>query len=121
MPKLADLKHRGARWIGLSIEPQLEHINLCEWLSVLDWIITGGESRQAGHRPRPYDLDWPRSLIRQGRARVPVFVKQAGSNVWITAEQFVSGIPADNLCADRIGEVAGQCAFEGMGTQCPAD
>jgi protein gp37 len=82
MPKLAEVKRGGAMWIGLSIEPQLEELQLGDWLAILDWIITGGESYQVGHRPRFYDFEWARSLILQGRgAGVPVFVKQAGSNV----------------------------------------
>ena len=43
----------------------------------LDWIVVGGES---GPGARPFQLDWARSVIRQGKAaRVPVFVKQLGA------------------------------------------
>lgn len=42
----------------------------------LDWIIVGGES---GRGARPFDLQWARNVIREGRAAgVPVFVKQMG-------------------------------------------
>lgn len=44
----------------------------------LDWLIIGGES---GKNARPCNIDWVRSLVRQGQAAgVPVFVKQLGSN-----------------------------------------
>lgn len=43
----------------------------------LDQVIPGGES---GPRSRPYNLQWPRSIIRQGRdLDIPVFHKQLGS------------------------------------------
>ncbi len=42
--------------------------------SGLDWIIIGGES---GHGSRPCNLDWIRSLVKQGKeAGVATFVKQ---------------------------------------------
>jgi len=44
----------------------------------INWIVCGGES---GPRARPFDLAWARSTIAQCRqAKVPVFVKQLGSN-----------------------------------------
>jgi len=43
----------------------------------LDWIIIGGES---GHGARPCNVDWIRSLVRQGReAGTATFVKQLGA------------------------------------------
>lgn len=43
----------------------------------LDWIVVGGES---GPGARPFNVEWARSVIRQGRdAGVPVFVKQLGA------------------------------------------
>ena len=46
--------------------------------SCLDWVIVGGES---GPGARPFDIAWARSIVRQCKdARVPVFVKQLGSN-----------------------------------------
>lgn len=79
----------------LSIEPQLEHVELrcngCDgnvtdhlapdqggcsgWFP--DWIITGGES---GSAPRPYCEAWARSLVKQCKAaRIACFVKQMGA------------------------------------------
>jgi protein gp37 len=69
-----------AAWVGLSIEPQLEPIDITGASDFLDWVITGGESLQTGHQPRPYDIDWARSLIFQCRTYgIAVFVKQLGS------------------------------------------
>ena len=50
----------------LSVEPQVEPIDLRHWLPGLDWVIQGGES---GRRARPFDLDWARSLIGQCEER----------------------------------------------------
>ena len=48
---------------------------------LLEWIIVGGESYQAGHYPRPFVHGWARDTIKQCKAAgVPVFVKQMGSN-----------------------------------------
>lgn len=71
----------GLAWAGLSIEPQLEEIDIAELLPAIDWVISGGESKQVGHLPRPYDLSWPRSLLRQCRSAlrpVPFWQKQMG-------------------------------------------
>lgn len=44
----------------------------------VDWVVVGGES---GPKARVCHADWIRSLVRQcDGARVPVFVKQVGSN-----------------------------------------
>jgi protein gp37 len=82
IPRLIELKRAfGIKWVGLSIEPQLEPIELRdEWLRDLDWVIVGGES---GFQARPFDLAWARSLIAQcTQANVPVFMKQVGRNAW---------------------------------------
>jgi len=80
----------------LSVEPQLEHIDLGHdtpevgWISYLtgfdgcdpvipgiDWVICGGES---GPGARPFNLAWAESLLAQCRAAgVPFFMKQLGS------------------------------------------
>jgi protein gp37 len=44
-------------------------------MQMLDWIVIGGES---GPGARPFDIAWARSVIRQGRGSVPVFMKQVG-------------------------------------------
>lgn len=76
-----------ARWHGFSLEPQLEDIQLVGLLhrfvhfNQSIWIITGGESAQKGHEPRPYDVRWARSLIKQASIMpsVKVYVKQTGA------------------------------------------
>ena len=46
------------------------------WLERLDWVVVGGES---GHRARPFDVSWARSLRDQCKALgVPFFLKQLG-------------------------------------------
>ncbi len=61
----------------LSIEPLLEDLGELD-LRGIDWLIIGGES---GPKARPFDPKWARSILKQARAaRVPVFVKQMGSN-----------------------------------------
>lgn len=63
----------------LSVEPQVEDIDLSAWLPRLDWIIQGGES---GHKARPFDISWAKSLLRQCREHgVPYFLKQLGAVV----------------------------------------
>ena len=61
---------------GLSVEPQLECINLTPWLDRLEWVICGGES---GNSARPFDVAWARYLRDQClEAGVPFFFKQVG-------------------------------------------
>lgn len=87
MPRLAALKKDlGVKWVGLSIEPQIGHVDCSGYEGVLDWIITGGESRQpsavggAYAAARPYHLDWALDLIAFGaRHGIPVFTKQLGA------------------------------------------
>jgi protein gp37 len=63
----------------LSVEPQIESIDLRPWLSRLDWIIQGGES---GHGARPFEVGWARE-VKQAceEAGVPYFLKQLGAVV----------------------------------------
>lgn len=72
---------------GLSLEPLLGPVDLSNytpWLAEskwggISWLIIGGES---GSKARPCNVEWIRSLVRQGQsAGVPVFVKQLGANV----------------------------------------
>lgn len=63
----------------LSVEPQVEAINLSKWLPKLDWVIQGGES---GHGARPFDVQWAYDLIVQCKqSDVPYFLKQLGAVV----------------------------------------
>lgn len=98
IPKL-DLFRSRVRW--LSIEPQLEPIDLGPWLDrgatadngrrefepFVDWVITGGES---GPHARPYDMNWARRLIRQCKeSNVPCFVKQLGAKPYEADSAFI--------------------------------
>jgi hypothetical protein len=61
----------------LSVEPQIEAIDLSAWLSRIDWVIQGGES---GGDARAFDLAWARELRDAcGAERVPYFLKQLGA------------------------------------------
>jgi protein gp37 len=63
----------------LSVEPQVEPIDLGRWLPRLDWVIQGGES---GGKARPFDVSWAVGLLRQCReSGVPYFLKQLGAFV----------------------------------------
>jgi protein gp37 len=60
----------------VSVEPQLNYIDLTRYLDKLDWVIVGGET---GRYARPFDLNWARDLREQCRAAgVPFFFKQTG-------------------------------------------
>ncbi len=66
----------------------------------LDLVLIGGESRQAGHDPRPFDVQWARDLIGQCRdAGVAPFVKQLGSLAYDSAG------PGLDFCAANILEL----------------
>jgi protein gp37 len=70
---------------GISYEPALGPVDwdeyVCSPMSMDGWMIVGGESNQAGHKARPFNLFWARSTLRQCAAmKIPVFVKQLGSN-----------------------------------------
>lgn len=79
IPKLLDLP---AAWRGISCEPQIEPINFRPFLARgIDWIVTGGESKQPGHEPRPYNILWAEDIIRDCRFfNAAAFVKQTGAN-----------------------------------------
>jgi|LSQX01.1.fsa_nt_gb protein gp37 len=65
----------------VSVEPQLEPVDLGRWLPSLNWVIQGGESSHRGYKARPFDLTWASDLIDQcGAASVPLFLKQLGSS-----------------------------------------
>jgi protein gp37 len=62
----------------VSVEPQLNYIDLTRYLEKLDWVIVGGET---GRYARPFDLNWARALRGQCQgAGVPFFFKQTGGN-----------------------------------------
>lgn len=79
VPKLMSVR---AAWLGVSIEPQVERIHIPHWCEgKIQWIITGGASKQPGYDPPAYNVVWARSLISEcGSMGISCFVKQIGSN-----------------------------------------
>jgi protein gp37 len=80
VPKLRRLKvEQGVKWVGLSIEPQIGPVVLTHvafaGATRVDWVISGGESVQVGHRPRVYDIAWGRALLAECRAAGVPFSK----------------------------------------------
>jgi protein gp37 len=94
IPKLLALPCRN----GVSYEPAIGAVDWEPWLGPcevaggiedgfrtwnargIEWLIVGGESDQAGHKTRPFDLKWAQTAIAQCRAAgVAVFIKQIGS------------------------------------------
>ena len=79
----------------LSIEPQIEEIDLNNYLPMIDWAIQGGES---GRGARPFDIEWANNLRRACQERqVAYFLKQLGSNIRRHGERvkFVDSHAAD--------------------------
>ena len=75
LPRVELLRNTPALTRFLSIEPLLENLGTFD-LSRISWVIAGGES---GHRARPLDPEWIRSLRDQCvAADVPFFFKQWG-------------------------------------------
>lgn len=85
--RVAKLLQIPARIRWLSVEPLLGPVDLqyaafngadpIQSIEGIHWVVVGGES---GRGARDCDLQWIRSLVRQGAvAGVPVFVKQLGS------------------------------------------
>jgi len=63
----------------LSVEPQVEPLDLKPWIQEIDWLLHGGES---GHGARTFKVEWAMELIEQCREfSVPFFLKQLGSVV----------------------------------------
>jgi protein gp37 len=61
----------------LSVEPQLEPLDLHAWLPRLGWIVQGGES---GRQPRNFDIAWAWDMQHAcAQAGVPYFLKQLGA------------------------------------------
>jgi protein gp37 len=89
VPRLLEVP---ARVRFLSYEPAIGRVDLLRlrddelgatWNAFkcgVSWVIVGGES---GPKARAFDIDWARRTVRQCQGwKVPVFVKQLGSNPW---------------------------------------
>jgi protein gp37 len=84
----------------LSVEPQLDHIDLTvkmkdsnlRHIDTVDWVINGGES---GRVKRPFDTDWGRALRDQCKENgVPFFFKQVDKKQDIPDDLMVREYPA---------------------------
>lgn len=74
--RIEALKTVPAKVRFLSCEPLLGPLNLD--LSLIDWVIVGGES---GYQHRPIEPDWVREILAQTReSKVAFFFKQWGGN-----------------------------------------
>ena len=74
MRKLIEAGHAtDPRFIGVSGEPMLGHLDLSMWLPEIDWVICGGETDQGTHKARPSHPDWFRSLRDQCAAADAAF------------------------------------------------
>lgn len=69
----------GTTYRFLSVEPQVETMDLAKWLPKLDWVIQGGES---GPKARPFNIQWAQELRDLCREQgTPYFLKQLGTRV----------------------------------------
>ena len=86
----------------------------------LDWIITGGETDQGGHKARPAHPDWYRSLRDQcARHGTPFHFKQWGE--WVGFDDLAhSGAPlgpfphVNDLDVYRVGKDRDPCTLDGV-------
>lgn len=86
-PRLLELtEDLGFPVVGLSIEPQIGPVDARAFLALANeieqpvWGISGGESSQAGHPARPFDIRWGLDLANTfADFRQPFFFKQTGS------------------------------------------
>jgi protein gp37 len=79
----------------VSVEPQLEFVNLRPYLPKLQWVICGGES---GPGARPFDLAWARDVRDQCLAyNVPYFFKQVGGCYHYSGGRMLDGRTWDEM------------------------
>jgi protein gp37 len=79
-PHLKALADRGwFTWV--SLEPQLEPVDMSGYLPWIRHLVQGGES---GPGARPFDIDWARQVIAQCReAKVAYYLKQVGARPYV--------------------------------------
>lgn len=99
-----------------SFEPLISDIIVPKGL-MPDWVITGGETDQGGHKARPTHPDWFRSLRDQASAAgVPFHHKQNGE--WVSVSE-VSGPGAhfkfdDGATVRRVGKKLSGRTIDGV-------
>lgn len=78
-----------------------------EGLSPVDWVITGGETNQGGHKARPSDPNWFRSLRDQcAAAQVPFHFKQWGE--YLPADQTLHATTETRTAMGSMGDALRQ-------------
>jgi len=98
IPSLLDVP-AVARFV--SVEPQLEAVNLMPYLDRLQWVICGGES---GPDARPFDLAWARDLRDQCHAaNVLFFFKQVGGRYHESGGRLLDGRTWDEMPPEHPG------------------
>ena len=84
----------------VSVEPQLEHVDLSPYLPRLDWVIQGGES---GPHHRPFKAEWARSLRDQCMSArlqgypVAYYFKQWGGRLHNSGGRMLDGRTHDDM------------------------
>lgn len=58
------------KWV--SIEPQLESVNILQW-GFIDWVVCGCES---GNKRRPFDNKWALEIAEYSELGLPIWIKQ---------------------------------------------
>jgi protein gp37 len=97
LPRIGHLRAAPARVRFLSIEPLLEDLGIFD-LSLISWVIVGGES---GHGARPMRKEWIFSIREQCQAAgVPFFFKQ-----WGGVRKSEAGRELDGRTYDEFPEV----------------
>ena len=76
--RISELLKVPAPILWLSVEPQLERIDLFDYIRGIDWVVVGGES---GAHCRPFDLGWARLLLNECKQNnTRFFMKQLGGH-----------------------------------------
>ncbi len=97
LSRIDDLRRTPAVVRFLSLEPLLEDLGTLD-LTGISWCIVGGES---GPGARPCELSWMQSIVKQCQAaKVPVFVKQIGSNPYWKEYEMGRARPGDRKGGD---------------------
>lgn len=95
--RVQDLQQTPAAVRFLSLEPLLEDLGQLD-LTGIHWVIVGGES---GPGARRCELSWMDSIVEQCQAaKVPVFVKQIGSNPYWQGYEMGRARPGDRKGGD---------------------
>lgn len=70
--------------------PHYKRLGPIEGMEPIDLVIVGGESDQAQHKARPFDVQWARTFVKVARdTPIKIFVKQFGSRAY-DSKQLIS-------------------------------